>query len=283
MKRLGHSPKDHMKENRLEIRSIQQKNREDREFEDRPQKELFKLPQFKEVEARLYEEDEPTKPRIENFLTKNQSKKRLDDKLLESRAIREELEAKLEEARYYSNADQPLSPRSGAMVPRSTQPARITQREEKDFIGRNRVQAKMLAPPATRTTGRDVWGDEVSRHAEFGRVPDYLEQRKAHWAAEQEEARRRAPDPDCPKGMCLMPEEERRNTLDVLQNSKVEAMRQLQNMPFVVETPSQKRKQVELEAKLVKLNELLHCLANLKFMLQTMGDKWSTVLDYPHP
>lgn len=268
MKRLGHSPKDHMKENRIEIRSIQQKNREDRELDERPQKELYKLPQFRDVEARLYEEEEPTMPRIENFLTKNQSKKRQDEKLLESRAIREELEAKMEEARYYSNAPQPLSPRN-AMVPRSTQPARTSIREEKDFIGRNRIQAKLMAPPATRATGREAEVD--SRHAEFGRVPEYLEQRKAHWAAEQEEARRRAPDPDCPKGMCLMPEEERRNTLEILLNSKTEAMRQLQNMPFVVETPSQKKKQVELESKLREIERAIALFSKPKVYVADNG------------
>jgi hypothetical protein len=257
MQRMGQAPKDHMKENRQEIRALQQKNREDREYEAErtADKTLYKLPQFREVETRVYEEPEPSKPRVTSFLTKNESQRRIEDRKADSRAIREELDAKMEEARYYSTAAQPLSPRNEPMKSRSTQPARNFDREEKDFIGLNRAQALMPAR-VKADVGRSKTESDP-KHSEFGRVPDYLEQRKARWAAEEEEARRRAPDPDCPRGMCVMPEDERLNTLEVLKQSKGEAMRQLQNMPFVVETPSQKKRQTELESKLREIERAI--------------------------
>ena len=89
------------------------------------------------------------------------------------------------------------------------------------------------------------------------KVPTYLEQRKAQWEEEKEEVRRRAPDPNCPKGMCLMPEEERLDTLDTLYASRTDALKQLQAMPFVIETPSLKRKQQVLEGKLREIENAL--------------------------
>jgi hypothetical protein len=273
MKRMGQSPKDHMKENRMELKALQQKNRDDRDDRDYEtqrvtEKAGYKLPQFREVETRLYEEPEAVMPRVSSFLTKNQSQRRMDDQRLEAKAIRQELDAKLEEARYFSGAQQPTSPRNEPMKSRSTQPRKNGERDEKDFIGINRVQA--IAPKARvledhnpSRENRDR-GDQPARHAEFGRVPDYLEQRKARWAEEEAEARRRAPDPDCPRGMCLMPEAERISTLEILHTSKAEAMRQLQNMPFVVETPSQKKKQVELETKLREIERAISLFSRPK-------------------
>jgi hypothetical protein len=94
-------------------------------------------------------------------------------------------------------------------------------------------------------------------HEEFGKVPAYLEERKAKWEEEKEEERRRAPDPNCPPGMCLMPEGERLDTLDVLHRSKQEAMRQLQALPFVIETPSLRKKQAMIEEKLREIDNAI--------------------------
>jgi hypothetical protein len=47
-----------------------------------------------------------------------------------------------------------------------------------------------------------------------------------------------------------MPESERQSTLAVLQQSKEEALRQLRSLPFNVETPSQIKRQADLEGKL---------------------------------
>ena len=50
----------------------------------------------------------------------------------------------------------------------------------------------------------------------FGR---YLTNRKAEWARKEEERLRSLPDPDCPVGHIVMPENERLKTLSQLQKS----------------------------------------------------------------
>lgn len=234
----------------MELRTIEQRNREEREDADRQKKELFKLPQFREVEARIYETHESEVPKIENFLTKNQSKQRQEDIMLEKRAIRQEIEAKMEEARYY--ADQPPSPRKYT-VPKANDVAKLAPRSNVDFVTRNRVKAQTMIGGSVREED-----DGPSVHKSFGKVPAYLENRKAKWAEEQDEIRRSAPDPECPKGMMKMPEEERTSTLDTLLRSKEEALRQLNQMPFTLETPSLRRKQADLESK---LREIEHAIA----------------------
>lgn len=265
MKRLGKEVKDHMKENRAEIRQLERKNRDMKEDEARPAKELYKLPQFRDVEPKLYEIEESDRPRVENFLTKNQAKKRHDDLILESRAQREELEAKMEEARYFAD-NKSTTPRDRP-VPKATEVARLAPRSNTDFINKNRIRAQVMVPGSSLPTGHGAGGGVDSRYVEdasgakkhqsFGRVPEYLENRKNRWAEEQEEVRRRAPDPDCPPGMCLMPEDERLSTLDTLTTSRDEVLRLLRNMPFVVETPSQKKKQSDLEAKMREIERAI--------------------------
>jgi hypothetical protein len=165
-------------ENRMEVRQIERKAREQREDAARPEKELFKLPQFRQVESRLYEEGEPVVPKVESFLSKNQSKKRFDEQVMDSRAQREILEAKMEEAKYFSTARAPVSPRSTA-IPKSTEVAKLAPRSNTDFINRNRVTAQVMRPPV------DDSREDNGRHAAYGRVPDYLENRKATWAEQQ--------------------------------------------------------------------------------------------------
>ena len=54
--------------------------------------------------------------------------------------------------------------------------------------------------------------------------------------------------------MCLMPDAERVQTLQVLQQSKEDALQQLRRMPFVIETPSMRKKQENLENKLREID-----------------------------
>lgn len=48
-------------------------------------------------------------------------------------------------------------------------------------------------------------------------VPDYLLSRQEEWERDEERRRADAPDPSCPPGMTLMPEEERLATLKMLE------------------------------------------------------------------
>ena len=255
MLRRGQKIKDHMKENVMIMREAEARSRDLRELARQPEKELYKLAQFRDVSARVFEE-KPESNRMTrqasdgDFLQKGVAERRREDHALEGRIKRAELDRKMDDARHL--ADRPSTPRKNS-VPKATDLAKLDDRSNADFITRNKVKAVSMVPNQVvdKASG-------AARHQNFGKVPNYLEQRKAQWEEEKEEIRRRAPDPNCPKGMCLMSEEERLDTLDVLRASKVEALKQLQALPFVIETPSLIRKQQLLENKLREIENALN-------------------------
>eukprot|EP00981_Chlorochromonas_danica_P014691 scaffold8601_cov180-Ochromonas_danica.AAC.5 len=264
LERQGIAPKNHMKENLREIRATQQRVREKREEDLREARPLYKLPQFQNVPCKLYEEKENSAQRRasfdnRDFLVRGQSEKRREDVAKVKKSIRAELEEKLEEERRMN--DKPDTPRK-APVPRSFETAELAPPSNTDFIRRNRSEALIVAPTRKPLEREEEGG---AKHAEFGRVPQYLEQRKAQRAEEEEEMRRRMPDPNCPPGMRLMPEDERLQTLEA------EALGQLQRMPFVIETPSMRRKQEALENKLREIENALSIF--MKPKVYVAGDR----------
>jgi hypothetical protein len=250
MKRLGKTPKDHIKENRMEIVDIQAKRREEREENLKRQKELYKLSQFREVQPRVYhveDREDSERQKNDSFLQKNASHMRQQERAMNNRMERQMYEARLEEDRQYLKRNS----RKGS-VPRATEVGRLAPRSDTDFVNRNKVKAITMAPPP------DAPEDAPTKHQSYGEVPLYLQERRLMWEIEEEEKMRRAPDPSCPPGMKLMPEEERVGTLDVLSQSKEETTRALQRMPFVLETPSQRKRQNDLE---MKLREIDHAIS----------------------
>lgn len=253
MIRKGKGVKDHMKENVLNMREAEARSRELRELARLPEKELYKLAQFRDVGARVFEEpksDSGRRPSTEgDFLTRGNAEKRREDLAMEGRIKRAELEKKMEDAR--NLADMTSTPRK-ATVPKATEVGKLAERSNSNYIVKNKVSAVTMSHPVTEKVSTS------GKHQDFGKVPEYLEQRKAQWEEEKEEIRRRKPDPNCPAGMMLMPEEERLDTLEILKASKVEALKQLQALPFVIETPSLIRKQSMLENKLQEIDNALN-------------------------
>jgi hypothetical protein len=264
LSKKGIQPKNHMKDNLKELRSAQDRMRMKREEDAVPQKPLYKLPQFQGVESRLYNvpmsgkensyqrrgsfDDSADQGNSEKaFLTRGQSELRREEIMREKRAIRAEVDRQLEEERLLNEQ---LETRK-APAPKRNEVALLKPPSNADFITRNKLTAMTLEPQ------RKGSQDEIHRHEEFGRVPQYLEERKAQWQEEEEDRRRRLPDPDCPAGMMLMSEEERRGTLSVLEQSREEAMQQLRRLPFVIETPSMRKKQEMLENKLREIDRAL--------------------------
>ena len=256
MQRKGIKPRDHMKENSRNLKAAQRRNQMDREEAARPQKELYKLPQFKEAQARVFDAPEvsPRKGYQDNYLARGASEQRRQEQINAGREARRELDRKMRQAR--EDAVQPPSPRK-ASVPRDIAPP--AKKNNENFIVKNKIKALTMKGP-DQVEDYDVG----AHHPEYGRVPDYLEERKAQWAAEDRERRRRAPDPEAPPGMCVMPEDERVATLNTLNNSKKECLNQLERMPFVIETPSMRRKQEGLEEKMREIENAIAIFSKRK-------------------
>lgn len=70
-------------------------------------------------------------------------------------------------------------------------------------------QHAVVFPPVTHFPG-NAWRQ----------VPDYLVSRQEEWEREEIRRKAEAPDPSCPPGMKLMPEDERLQTLKQLQVRK---------------------------------------------------------------
>lgn len=257
VERLGGKNKDHIRDNVRELRALEAMKREQKEMSSHPTKELYKLPQFREVGSRLHEipsydenvhngSSSPTQP-VE-YLPKGISQKRREDLALKRRQERYELEARMEELRAMD--DKPPTPKK-PQIPKAHVPMSL-QRSNSDFIRKNKFDAIRKSPKQ-----EFVEPTTEMKHEEFGRIPRYLEERKAKAEREEEERLRRMPDPSCPVGMKLMPEQERVETLQILERNKAEAMNQLTKLPFVVETPSMIRKKNDLEAKLKEIERAI--------------------------
>lgn len=227
------------------------------------------MQQFKDVAPRVFKPIEvnsnydrrPSDGNI-NFLTKGESEKRREELRREALDVRYQLESQLKESLKQNDLlsaddNRPSTPRKPE-VPRKTEIAKLKTRNDADFIERNRVKALTMAPPSLEKV------EESAKHDEYGRVPAYLEERKAQWEEEKEERRKRQADPNCPKGMKLMPEDERLQTLEVLLTSKDEVSKQLNKMPFVIETPSLRRKQGALESKLREIENAIELFSKPK-------------------
>lgn len=92
-----------------------------------------------------------------------------------------------------------------------------------------------------------------SKHDDFGTVPGYLEQRKAQIKAEAAAKRK----DDCPPGMVKMDDAERVAMLLNLKAQHCTVKAELDKMPLQITTLKQKRKKIELEARLGDLEKSL--------------------------
>jgi hypothetical protein len=263
MERKGQKPKNHMKDNYLNLQNIQEKNRERRDEEANSGRELYKLSQFRDVGARVFE-PVPSSSSTRNlsdqhegvFLIRGASERRREELAEEGKARRRQVEESLDEARKFSDQQQPSSPRKRSAVPRADEANPIQPKAPQDFINRNK-RLQTMERKGSSEAGGGGGGESGGRHEAYGRVPDYLVNRQNQWAEVEEERKRNLPDPNCPKGMCLMPEEERQATLTTLFDSRQECLRQLERMPFVIETPSAKRRVEELERKLREIEKAI--------------------------
>ncbi|CAM9826063.1 unnamed protein product [Scytosiphon promiscuus] len=141
-----------------------------------------------------------------------------------------------------------VTPRKEA-VPRAGDVAHLAPRSGRDFVAANRLQAAEMK-------ARDVPDrDTTFTHDSYGRVPEYLVTRQEQWEREAERRKAEAPDPSCPPGMKLMPEEDRLRTLRQLQENEASCQSQLNKFPLVVQTPLLQRRVDDLNSKLKEIDE----------------------------
>mmetsp|Transcript_98746 Transcript_98746/g.282273 ORF Transcript_98746/g.282273 Transcript_98746/m.282273 type:complete len:283 (-) Transcript_98746:314-1162(-) len=265
--RRGVQPRDHARENRMAIREQQLRNRERKHEEVAQAQQPFKMQQFRNIQSKLKSD---TEDRVEK------SKLRLDTARMKENVTRPSnspeakrnspvdgskprqflkrgtLNQRQAESRAANYARAEPSPRKAmgsgkAAVPSRTTVARLAPRQSKNFVSENRSEATQMK------AARKQEVDPSQRHENFGNVPAYLQDRKAQWAEDEARRKAEARDPDCPAGMTLMADEERLDTLRILNDSEKETQALLFKMPMRVTTPSMVKKKNDLEAKLKEI------------------------------
>jgi hypothetical protein len=146
----------------------------------------------------------------------------------------------------------------------------VKAREEgRDFLNENKMVAGM--PPTRLPRINSTKDDSVNylHKPDFGRVPTYLLQRKIDLIDQQEAEMRAREAALIPPGMRLLPEDERLDTLAVLQKNRQDVERALQALPLRIETPGQIRRRDELERRLREIEEGLKVFARPKVLVKT--------------
>lgn len=117
----------------------------------------------------------------------------------------------------------------------------------------NQRAAPSKPPPAKPRAG--VSPTPAREERVIGKVPAYLRRRQR----EMEEAKRLAAlpvEPQPPPGYRRVSEEERRGTLEVLRQRKVDAEKAQNTLPFRIETQGQRRREKDLADRIAHLERL---------------------------
>lgn len=248
MRRKGKAPRDHARDNVRAMRAQQAHNRRVRE-EAANRDDAFKMRRFKNVTSRV---DRSGGPREESSGASPPTERK---KFLRKGS---KLGASCLPAPKPFRRDGPRK----AAVPKKTEAPVLAPRSQTNFLNAN-AREIIHAAPAVREEKK-----EEKKHKEFGKVPAYLQNRKARWAAQEADRISRAGDPDCPPGMSLMPDSERLETLRVLKATLDDVKGQMQRLPLTIETPSQIRRKNALEAKFKEVEDAIKIFSRQKVFVR---------------
>ncbi|TPX47523.1 hypothetical protein SeLEV6574_g02599 [Synchytrium endobioticum] len=221
--RKGGVARDHKRENYMRIKQVEKQNRLKQELASTPLPPPFKLKEFRDVPSKLATQ------RCNSLESMHSLSSALD--CIEDR--------------------QTSGPKTALTRPSTTDSRNCASScGTRSFIAVNAAAASK-APARTHPLppSRDV-----KRGTPKGQLPKYLLDRKLDWAKKEEERLAALKAEQTPKGMMLIPDDERINTLNFLQQVREGLIRDLSRFPVIVETPSMKRKRAAIEAKLAEVD-----------------------------
>ena len=116
--------------------------------------------------------------------------------------------------------------------------------------GKERVAEMRRAEEETRRAN-----DFIAKR-DYGRVPDYLVERKLELAERERERREKEELAHIPPGMRVLPEDERLRTLEILAENRQDVEEKLLALPIAEDgTPVVHRRKAELEARLAEIED----------------------------
>jgi hypothetical protein len=181
-------------------------------------------------------------------------------------------------------------PKPGARPKKPSGTNRSSGGGGRDFVQENIVDAGTRRKAATKAAEDP---SAFTKKADYGRVPTYLHERKMELAATYARQQVRPCNfaklcslLPCtvsswadlqaqkeaaliPEGMRIMGDDERSETLAVLENNKAEVEAALAKLPFVVKIPSQVRLKNQLERRLHEIEEATKIFSRPKVLVKS--------------
>jgi len=273
--RKGVMPRDHARDNARQLREMQANNRvrKQQQQEAARHTKKFTLKQFRGVSSRFRDGGaadgasvsggaSAAAPRkTHEFVRKGQGRGGTPQKKTRpGRGRKENNRRSTGDAGGGGGSGVGGGPRRGGGARKAALPATagvIAPRSSVNYVRQNQADADASAPPLRAGGGgRGAAAGGVGKR-DYGKVPTYLKERRAELEAAAEERRRNMPDEDCPPGMTMLPEEERVSTLAILTKSLAECKKQLGQMPLLIETHGQRKRQEALDDKMRELEEAI--------------------------
>lgn len=228
LKREGKTVKNHVRDNVVNLRKQQSINRmrqeEDEYIQECTDRVLDKLNKHKNVESKI------------NSNRGSVCSTRAGSVAGETMAD--------DEGNDFSGGGAPMSRRGGAASVASSQ---------RNFIQENGVQATRSLPPVAAKAPPAKLSVEKP---DYGKTPKYLKLIKNELSYKADQ-KRKAHEAATSDGLVLMPEEERVETLNILEQKKVQTLSALHRLPIRIETPSAVARQKELESQLREIEDAI--------------------------
>ncbi|KAK9814667.1 hypothetical protein WJX72_009492 [[Myrmecia] bisecta] len=142
------------------------------------------------------------------------------------------------------------------------------QSSDRDHVKENIQDA--VANRGNRLSARSPQAEGAAwlKKEAYGKVPQYLQDIKLELVQQQAAEQAAKEASIIPAGMRILPEEERLEMLAVLRQSRAEVDAKIQALPFVIETPSQKKYQAGLEARLAEIEQATKLFSRSKVLVQ---------------
>jgi len=244
--------KDHNKENMMKIREKERWARAKKcEEQRKAMQSEFKLKEFQNVPstvAKAAKDSEAEQREKREFLKKDGGLRAAD--VVAPPQRKEKVEEPVEVA-----APKPS-------VPKATEASRGVSfaPEPVNHIAANKAAAAKAKPQKPAV-------EERIQHT-FGKVPDYLVDRKKE--LEREEMAREAAGQrsEVPPGYKMLPESERQETLATLQKKLQEAEAAFQKLPFKIETVGQKKREADLQKTIKECEAAIKVFSKPKVLVE---------------
>jgi len=245
MEQRGIRPKNHHRDNLKNIAKIQKlaKQQEEEELK-RLSRAGRKNPKYSKVDSKLKQTimgsaKSTTTKQSTDFIARNKSQ---IQSASTSNALANHKKHKMPTKR------KPAIPTRSALCQVSVE----RKGEHKDFVAMNKLNGQQMhRKPEEKVAVKFVDKED------YGKVPQYMVQRKIEKEAMAQRMREEAQRRKIPPGMRKMDDDEREETLRILECNKKEVLQSIKNLPLVIETPSMIRYQGELNEKMKQIEDTI--------------------------